>query len=227
MRQKSEVYKMLKNIKKHPIFADVSEEHIEKYFCEKNLKVRSFAQGETAYSSVEKRPQVAIILRGTARVYSKASNDEENALLRTLHSGDMFGIANLYAEDNPFPSKIVAASELEILFMDGEIFKEFIETDSTALKNYLAMQSRKIVYLNKKISTFTAGSAEKKLIMFMLDHLDKDVFTVPCSMTELSNMLGIGRASLYRAIDALTDDGTISKQSKNTFKVDLNKIKNI
>ena len=218
---------MLNTITSHPIFTGVPENHIKKYFCKKNLSVRSFMQGETAYSSTTKNPQVAILLCGVARVFAKASNDGENALLRTLHPGDMFGIANLYAEDNPFPSKIVAASELEILFMDGEIFKEFIETDSTALKNYLAMQSRKIVYLNKKISTFTAGSAEKKLIMFMLDHLDKDVFTVPCSMTELSNMLGIGRASLYRAIDALTDDGTISKQSKNTFKVDLNKIKNI
>ena len=218
---------MLKKIKNHPLFDGVPESHFGRYFCERTLTVHSFSQGETAYSSETKNPQVAILLEGIARVYAKASNNEENALLRTLCSGDMFGIANLYAQDNPFPSKIVAASNLKIAFIDGDIFKEFIETDPIALKNYLAMQSRKIVYLNKKISTFTAGTAEKKLIMFMLDHLDNDTFTVPCSMTELSGMLGIGRASLYRAIDALAGDGTISKQSKNTFKVDLNKIKNI
>ena len=219
---------MLTKIKDHPIFSGVSEQHIKKYFCEKNLSVQTFSAGETAYSSVEKKLKVAIILDGTARVYSKASNDGENALLRTLRVGDMFGIANLYAEDNPFPSKIIASGDVKILFMDGDIFKEFIETDPTALKNYLSMQSRKIVYLNKKISTFTAGSAEKKLIMFMLDHLDGDVFTAPCSMTELSNMLGIGRASLYRAIDSLTECGVLtSKQNKNTFTVDLDKIKNI
>ncbi|MBE6667135.1 MAG: Crp/Fnr family transcriptional regulator [Ruminococcaceae bacterium] len=219
---------MLKKIKNHPIFMGVPQSHIEKYFCEKNLTVRTYVQGETAYSSVTKNPQVALMVDGVARVYAKASNDGEGtALLRTLRSGDLFGIANLYAQDDPFPSKIVAAGEVKILFMDGDIFKKFIETDPTALKNYLEMQSKKIVYLNKKISTFTAGSAEKKLIMFMLDHIDKDVFTVPCSMTELSDMLGIGRASLYRAIDSLTEDGILLKQNKNTFKVDLNKIKNI
>ena len=219
---------MLTKIKDHPIFSGVPEQHIKKYFCGKNLSVQTFSAGETAYSSVEKKLKVAIILDGTARVYSKASNDGENALLRTLRVGDMFGIANLYAEDNPFPSKIIASSDVKILFMNGDIFKEFIETNPTALKNYLSMQSRKIVYLNKKISTFTAGSAEKKLIMFMLDHLDGNIFTVPCSMTELSNMLGIGRASLYRAIDYLTECGVlISKQNKNTFTVDLDKIKNI
>ena len=222
------LYDLLPNIQKHPIFSGVPKEHIDKYFNAECMTVKDFSQNDVAYSSNTEKRSVAFVLDGIARVYAKASvSSGENGLLRTLHRGDIFGIANLYADHEPFPSKVIAASSVKILFIDGEVFKKFIESDTTALRNYLSLQSEKIVYLNKKLATFTAGNAEKKLSMFMLDHLEGDIFTPPCSMSELADMLQMGRASLYRSLELLAENGTIKKLNKNAYAVDINKIKEI
>jgi DNA-binding IclR family transcriptional regulator len=83
------------------------------------------------------------------------------------------------------------------------------------------------MYLNKKITVFTAGSAERKLACFMLDHISGNTFTPPTSMKRLSDMLGIGRASLYRAIDSLTECGAITEKTKDGMTVNIEKLKKI
>ena len=65
------------------------------------------------------------------------------------------------------------------------------------------------------IYTLTAGSAERRLAVFLLDYEQDGVFIPPCPMNRLAELLGIGRASLYRAIDALCAEGLIEKQGKN------------
>ena len=211
------LYELIPNLKENPFFRGVSDEYIRSCFSNGKFSVKEFSKNELAYSSSDNAPTVAIIADGSAKVYSECEN--ENALLKTLYSGDVFGIANLYAEDEPFPSRIIASSKTKILFIDGEDFKTFIENDKTALKNYLSFQAKKIVYLNRKISTLTAGNAEKKLLHFIIDHSHDNIFVSPCSMSELADMLQLGRASLYRAIDCLVENGIIEKISKNTFTI--------
>lgn len=76
------------------------------------------------------------------------------------------------------------------------------------------------MYLNRKIMTFTAGSAERKLSVFLAENATDGVFTPTCSMSALANMLGIGRASLYRALDRLTDCGWIERRGKEIYVLD-------
>ncbi len=208
-------------LSKHPIFLNVPKEHIEKLLCE-NISTKSFPPDTEAYT-LEKGGRVGIILFGTARVYS--GSGEENALLNTLHTGDIFGVANLYDEEQPFPSRIITVTDTEIAFIEGERFRRFIESDEVALKNYLTFLTRKIIYLNKKITTFTAGSAEKRLALFISEHQREGIFSPPCSMSELADILGIGRASLYRAVDVLKDNSVILSAEKNKFTIDVKKLK--
>ena len=70
--------------------------------------------------------------------------------------------------------------------------------------------------------TFTAGNAERKLSVFISEHAKDGVFTPPCSMSALANMLGIGRASLYRAIEHLIACGWMEKKGKQFYLTDHN-----
>ncbi|MBR2328488.1 MAG: winged helix-turn-helix domain-containing protein, partial [Clostridia bacterium] len=38
--------------------------------------------------------------------------------------------------------------------------------------------------------------------------------TLPCSLTEFAEYLGVGRASLYRTLDAMEADGAISRKGR-------------
>ena len=211
------MYPQITDITDHPIFTGVSENYIKKLFLPNNFEIKNFQKNEIAFSSKRATPAVAFILKGSAKVFSGCESD--GALIKTLVKGEIFGIANLYSQCETFPSTIVAADDLTIMFVTAESFKAFIEGDITVLRNYLSFQSKKIVYLNKKIATYTAGTAEKKLLMYMTENAECGVFNSNCSMIELSDMLGIGRASLYRAIDGLEEEGFIEKVSKNKYLI--------
>ena len=219
------IYSLIPDLEKHPLFKDVPVTHTDKYIDAKTASVKEFPPNTVAYSSQTENMQVAFIISGAARVYM--GNSEESALTRTLNAGDMFGIANLYDEDEPFPSYIITATDVKILFIDGKSFRAFIENDSSAMKNYITLLSKKIVYLNRKLATLTAGSAEKKLASYILENSTDNVFCPASSLSELANILQMGRASLYRAIDDLANLRLIEKQGKKIIILDKQKLKNI
>lgn len=210
------IYDIFPDIQNNPIFHSASEETVNRYLTEDVLKIERFSAGESVYSSNTETIRVGILQTGAAKVYSGTPETSEYSLLKALAPGDMFGIANLYAESEPFPSRIVAVGDgCTVLFAEGEAFKTWIESDPIALRNYLTFQSRKIVYLNRKIMTYTAGSAEKKLALYLLDQAIDATVCLSCSMSDLAALLGMGRASLYRAVDTLTQYGWIVKQDRS------------
>ena len=217
------IYELIPTIKDHPIFRGADKNYVNIFFNRDNVSVKDFPARTVAYSSDTGMGQVAIMVSGIARVYAGGIPDAP--ILRTLHRGDLFGIANLYSGGEIFPSRIITEGECQILFIGGDKFKEFIEGDPRILKNYLAFQSRKIVFLNKKILTFTAGSSERRLAYFIYDNTVEDRFTPPCTMIQLATMLQMGRASLYRAVDSLVSEKIVQKENKNSFLVDKSKLR--
>ena len=162
-----------------------------------------------------------IILASCFSLSAYAENKgDEKTLLKTMGVGEIFGIANLYAEDVCFPSVIIADKKATVLFIDGDAFKSFIENDSSALKCYLRFLSQKIVYLNKKIATFSASSAESKLAIYLTEYSKEDSFSLSISMSELAKTLGLGRASLYRALDKLVASELIARDGANIRIID-------
>ena len=206
------IYEAYPPIRSTFLFCDVSENIVNRYITERSLCITEYSEGEIICSPNVEKSEIGIIIHGSARAHSGDSTD--HTLLRTLHAGDMFGIANLYADDEPFPSLIIAKESCFVLRIDGHAFKDLIEHEPTVLRKYLTLQSKKIVYLNRKIMTLTAGDAEKKLAVFLLEREDTMPNSPIRSMSDLANLLGMGRASLYRAIDSLIKNGLIEKESK-------------
>ena len=211
------VYEIFPDIERLPFFKCASKDTVNKYLNENTINVRSFSTGETIYSPISKSISVGILIDGMAKV---RPNGDEKTLLKTMHVGELFGIANLYAEESSFPSIIVAEKKSKVLFIDGDVFKSFIENDPSALKCYLAFLSKKIVYLNKKIATFTASSAENKLALYLLENGTEDTLHLSVSMSELAKTLGLGRASLYRALDKLLEARLIERDGADIRIID-------
>jgi len=197
------LYEQFPILQKVSLFETASADHVTHSFGEQDYTVCHFSDGETVYSSDTKNIRVGVLLFGEAEIYTKGSGT--HVLLKTAKAGEIFGIANLYAGDTAFPTVIRAKGKLQILFFSGEAFRRFIETDAEVLSFYLAFLSKKIVYLNRKIATFTAGSAEHRLALFLLENHTDGIFAPSYSMATLANLLGLGRASLYRAIERLTE----------------------
>ena len=207
------------------ILRTVDEQIIEKYLPDEKLCVVEAVAGEQILSPRTTDKRVGIVLSGT--VTASPGTGGHHAMLKVLGEGDIFGIANLYANSSSFPSTICAKTACSILLIDGEAFMTLIENDRSALAAYLGFLSDRIVYLNRKISTLTAGDTEKKLASFLAKNERDGEFLQNASMSAIADMLNIGRASLYRALDALSASGLIVREGKKILIPDKNALLNL
>ena len=200
------------------IFKDADSANLEKYLCDGRYSEKSFTSGEEILSPSDESVSVGYILDGKASIIS--ADDGKNVLLRTVGKGALFGVATLYSLDTPFPTKISAKTPCRVLFIERDAIKSLIENDKAVNKAFLTFLGNRIVYLNKKINSFTAGNAERRLSLFLADNESDGVYSADISMSAIADMLDIGRASLYRAIDKLTADGFIEKRDKTIILKD-------
>ena len=205
-------------LERYPILKDLiiiraaDEAQISLCITEDSVAERSFSAGDEIISPDVKDIPVGFLLEGSATVSS--ADGGTRVLIRTVGAGAVFGVATLYSADQPFPTKIVAKTHCKVLFIERSAMRSLIERDGGANKAFLTFLGNRIVYLNKKINAFTAGSAERRLSLFLADNETDGVYSADISMTALADMLDIGRASLYRAFDKLTEDGLIEKKDK-------------
>lgn len=170
-----------------------------------------FSSGCMIYSPSDFRKCLGIIVKGSA-VVSK----ESGMLMSILSPGDVFGIPVLFS-DKPFPTLVTAKENCRVCFIEKELFIEMMAGSRALAENYLSLLSNRIVYLNEKIARISAPTPADKLKSYLestADRLNSQEFVLPVSLSGLASALSLGRTSLYRAFDELTEAGYLEKNGK-------------
>jgi len=210
----------LEMLRELPLFRGADEKMLLAAVKNNDFTQKTYNSGEVIYSPREEEKRLIILKKGHASVYSE--DESRSVLLRTLEPGKAVGVANLFSGEK-FVSRIIAEKKCETVEITAERFGKLLECDKVMLYNYVSFLSNKICLLNKKIVYLTAGSAERKLAVFLDAHSTEigcNSFTLPVPMHSLSEMLNLGRASLYRAADKLEADGCIKRDGKHITIVD-------
>ena len=179
-----------------------------------DMKIITAKKGETIMTENNFSRCLALVLKGRASV-SKIGLDGRRTIINRFSEGDVFGMATLFFEEEEYPSEITAENSLRLaVFPKETIEKAFFEYPDFA-KAYVVLLSEKIHFLNKKLSAFSEGEAAEKLLRWIKNFSNgKNEFFLPCSVSKLAGMLGIGRASVYRAFDTLSERDIIRKDGK-------------
>lgn len=219
------IFDVFPEISQNRIFKDADKNLVEKYLDSNSLSVVNYCPSDVIFSPQSDDDRVAVIVRGRAEIISSLHHPK--LLIKTVGKGAMFGISNLYAPDELFPTSIVAKSECKVLFIEAKAFSTLLESDIGMMKNFLRVLSEKILYLNKKIISYTIGSTEQKLAYFLCENEIDGELGVNMSISDIAVMLNMGRASLYRALEKLEADGIISKSGRKIKIIDKSKLKTI
>ena len=209
--------KIIEILKSSPIFCKASEENVSSSLGDADCFICEYASGEKISPPSDVGKCVGIIFSGKSKVYS--SDGDRNVLLRRMSSGDIFGIATLFGESEENISSIVAGQGCKVLFISQYAILRLLESDNEFMHEYISFLSGRIRFLNRKITFYTSGSAERRLALY-LSSFESDEITPDIPMNSLCELLDIGRASLYRAFDKLTDDGFIKRNGDTIIIVD-------
>lgn len=196
------------------LFRSCPEMLVLKILIAEDCEERCYKKGEIVYDRHSFKRSLGIILDGSIRV-TKENADARPMLISTLYKGSMFGAAALFNETGEYATKLTAIENCRIVFFPQRLMERTVEREPEIAKNYIRYLSERILFLNRKMYFLTAGTAEQKLANFALENLSADVMApLPLSMTELATALNISRASLYRAVDTLTESGALLKEGK-------------
>ncbi len=177
-------------------------------------EIKDFSRKEIIYSPNEYEKKVGFIARGEC-VVEQTKSDGRNVPLNLLRTGDSFGIMAVLSNEPEFPTKVTAVKDSTVIFITKEKLLSILRKHTDVAMNLIYFLSNKIAFLNKKISTFTRDTVEDKLANFLLQEYRRiDSLEIPFNCQRASKAINVGRASLYRAIAALSESNIIKSENK-------------
>lgn len=203
------------------LFAHARPETLDMAVRDARAAHRSYPRGAVIFSGQEFERAFCVLLSGKIRV-TKETDDGRGLHISILTPGAYFGAAALFNDCARFATVLTAQTACHILFFPESLLLELMREDFAIAESYIRYQSGRILFLNEKIASLSAGSAEKRLAHWLLEHAQPTENGLVCPlssirMSSLANSLNIGRASLYRALDALESTGAVINDHRELY----------
>ncbi len=183
-----------------------------------------FRAGSTVYTQSHYEKALGFILSGEVDVCR--TTDGKSVRLNRLSKNDSFGAAALFSEDKDYPTGIIAVKDTEILLIPQEEIEKLFKKAPELAINYIRFLSDKIRFLNRKIRHFSAPSAEAKVACRLLQK-SVNGYVIIKNYTALADELSVGRASLYRTLDAFAEKGLLTREKNAVRLLNIKEIERI
>ncbi|WP_294547800.1 Crp/Fnr family transcriptional regulator [uncultured Pseudoflavonifractor sp.] len=166
------------------------------------------ARGETIYTPHAFSRSLGAVLSGKVEVR------KGELIVSVLEPGDLFGAAALFNDRTDYAAQLTARSPCRLLLLPQELVEELMAASPALARQYIRYLSGRIRFLEQKIDSLIAGTAEERLTRFLRTKVRDGVIPLDCSLTGLAGRLNVSRASLYRALDSLEHRGAIRREGK-------------
>lgn len=198
-----------------PLFRDCAPETVSRTLDDSGCSVHCFDTGQTLYRPHHFSRCLGILLSGRVRV------TRDTLSISMLSPGELFGAAALFNDRPDYATTLTACAPCRVVLLTQELVSSLMDTDRQVRDNYIRYLSGRIRFLSGKIRSLAADRAEGKLKQHLLTTLSPQRPQLDCPATELAHRLGISRASLYRAFDALEGQGLIRRRGRIISVPDL------
>ena len=208
------------------LFSGIPTEVAESLIRTISPEVVEFEKGEEIYSPSQYEKKMGFVLSGECSVLQKHA--ATNISLKPILPGDTFGILTIFLGEKDFPTHITARKRSKILFISSDGIHRLIDKSPAVALNIITFLSERIAFLNKKIDTYSSGSVEEKLASYILAICrETGKSELPFNKALVAQSLGVGRASLYRALNSMCENGIITFNRQKTIIVDIKKLERL
>ncbi len=210
------------------LFSGIEDSSVDTAFENEECSCLEFEPDEKIYTRSSFQKSMGIVVSGELKALKSASQGSD-LVLNTFFAGGVFGIAGLFNSAKHYVTEVVSVKRSRVLFLPQSLLHSLFELDFRIAENYIGYLSNRICFLNSRIDNFTGGNAECRLVSYLLSLSSKSDnphrFELPCTLTQLANLLDMGRASLYRALDDLCEADIIQRSGKAISVPDVNRLK--
>ena len=196
------------------LFSDFSIEELKEALSPEKIEIKSFERNDVIYSTDCFERKLGFVYDGECVVCSHG-NQKDPTSLNTLSKYQSFGIITVFSGYEQFPTTVYAKKKTTVVFLNQSTVNDLVLKNGSVSVNIIKFLSNKVLFLNDKIATFSSSDVEQKLLSYLKNLVKKEnKYQFEFNKAQVANAIGVGRASLYRAMSALAEQGIIEVENK-------------
>lgn len=195
----------------HPLFASLSESDWKTSVMLDESEIVDFVPEEVLQPFHPKTAKLGILLSGTAAAFTP-----DKKIVRKFQAPHLFGLSALFADSPSYPTQIIASSSGQVFWLKGSAVKRLLAHSPQFLEQYLRITSEKLIFLNDHIHLLLYETARERMEAFLIRlwQTHGNPCTIHYNRKEWAQYLGISRASLFRELDYMQQQGWIQVERK-------------
>ena len=205
-----------------PLFGGLRNQELLQLLVDTSSRIRFFQKGDLVARAGDEVLFQHIIISGSVKgemidFAGKVIKIEDINPPRPLAAAFLFGSQNRY------PVNIIANEPSEILSIPRDEFMGMMQKSEQVLRNFLNAVSSRGQFLSSKIRFLSFTTIRGKLAQYLLDLSGKqggDRIQLPHSQSQLSELFGVARPSIGRAISEMNQEGLIKTEGKQAILLD-------
>lgn len=217
----SQLVRHLPLLQEQFLFQGLPEEELPALLCMPGTHIARIPAGKPLLPQEGYAPLLGILLRGAAVVEKYIAPDDPTAaalpgILRVseLAPGALYGMASLFLGEaqRPFPTRITALKSCAALIIPEDTFRSMLQQNFRLAENYIRYLTERIYFLNTRIDGLILPTVPQRLLLYLQQNAVDGC--LHHSLTQLAQALNISRATLYRALEALEQAGSIRREGR-------------
>jgi len=192
------------------VFAGLPAPEIATVLQGVHYQLRNYESGKLIAQSGTPCDHIRIIMEG--KVAGEMMDLTGKILkIEDLYPSKMIAPAFLFGRRRNYPVNVIASDDTLIWQMHRDDFSKLLQKELRLLNNYLNAISNRAQFLSEKIRILSFPTLRAKLAFLFLRHAgDEQVFRLPMTHQQLSELFGVARPSVSREIRMMNNEGLIS-----------------
>ena len=190
-----------------PLFKGMDSDDIGSVLWSDTTGIIQFKEGQFISPNA-----LYIVLEGKILIEKQAS-DGRFVTMGRAETSAAINAAAIFLSTPPM-SRMLALSDCSLLKLDSSTIYEAIEKGGKFAVNMVEFLAGRVCFLNKKITSFAGYSAAGRLHMYLEENSVDGEVVLPMSLSAFAEFLGVGRASLYRTLDQMEEEGMIKRSRR-------------
>ena len=190
-----------------PFFKGMTEREVLPLLLSPKNGRRKYSPGSFIAFQGDECRALYMLIEG--QVLTQMVNEEGKQItIEVLNAPLLLSPAFVFAENNKFPVNIEVQAQSEVILINKDVFLHFLHQYPDAMLNFIMVISNRSQLLSDRLNQFALQNLKFRLLNYIKVHRHIG------SQQQVSQILGVARPSLARAISELIAEGSIAADGK-------------
>ena len=199
-----------------PLFNGMSPMEIGHLLSQEGCRLVHYPAGST----IPSERGMMMLLTGSVLI-EKQSADGRYLRMREVWPPHAINVPALLAQPPREVSRLSTPDGCRAVELSRALVTQALMEGGTFSVNLVEFLLGRVVFLNKKITALSGHTAASRLELYLAENaVQKDGVSqvqLPFSLSEFAEHLCVGRASLYRTLDAMEQQGRIRRKGRTIY----------